>query len=411
MKPHFDYTGTTDFEGLSPNTVYQYRVGYTIADMELAELQAVLDAKNTVLDWDQGQWIETRTAQGANGNISFVFGSCRYLSRLQLADKRGDKTFRSILEDMPSAPLDLFLMVGDQIYADDFSVLDPDSRLEEFWGKYRDAYKQPYFRELMSRVPTYMVLDDHEILNNWHKDMLDKCENDEEHKLCRLFVSAMQAYHSYQLVHGPGFDPSPGPREVNTPRKLWYHFDCGRAKFFVLDTRTERSPRAREMVSKAQLKALRDWMLANKSAVKFVVSAVPFFPDPKHGIDDKWGGFVGQRDSIISDIVDNNVTRVTFISGDIHASGYATMVDESKPDNPIHQIISSPFWWPLSPGDDAYFNTRKPATQLPGSLKITRAKYFTDDDNYVRVSTTGNGLKVECRGRKRKKLGDATLSF
>src|SRR5205814_8707730 len=105
---------------------------------------------------------------------SYIVGSCRYLLRIfggSFFDSRGDKTFYSILDQMDSQtnpqPVDALIMVGDQIYADDLNFLAPDTSIDQYLERYRDAFTQPYLRELMSRVPTYMVLDDHEIEDNW----------------------------------------------------------------------------------------------------------------------------------------------------------------------------------------------------------------------------------------------------
>jgi alkaline phosphatase D len=83
-------------------------------------------------------------------------------------DNRGDKTFRSILEQIERGePLDRVLMVGDQIYADDLNFLSPDEQVDEYLARYRDAFSQKYVKKMMSQVPVFMTLDDHEIENDW----------------------------------------------------------------------------------------------------------------------------------------------------------------------------------------------------------------------------------------------------
>ena len=57
-------------------------------------------------------------------------------------------------------------MCGDQIYADDLNVGFPAWQLEHYNLRYRVAFSQPFIRELMARVPTFMILDDHEIEDN-----------------------------------------------------------------------------------------------------------------------------------------------------------------------------------------------------------------------------------------------------
>ena len=49
----------------------------------------------------------------------------------------------------------------------DETVIAPDRTLDAYNERYREAFSQPYIRELMSRIPTYMTLDDHEIEDAW----------------------------------------------------------------------------------------------------------------------------------------------------------------------------------------------------------------------------------------------------
>ena len=234
MLPKFDFTGIVNFGGLRTNTTYRYRVGYVLAELEPKELNRL---RNANFQWEDDSWNEFRTNPSERSDISFLLGSCRYLSRLRVFDNRGDKTFRSAVKHLEEHAVNALIMVGDQIYADDFWKFDPDKEQEEYFRKYRNAFKQPNIRKLMSKVSTYMILDDHEIINDWNKDFMEEDENMRE-----LLVSALSAYHPYQMVHGPAYKPSNNPEEDTTPTRFWYNFDCGKGAFFALDTRTERSP-------------------------------------------------------------------------------------------------------------------------------------------------------------------------
>ena len=405
MMPHFDWTGVTEFSGLRANQSYRYRAGYVLSDLELDEIHGMSSA----LEWDQPQLIECRTAPRQNANITFIFGSCRYLDRFGAFARRGDKTFRSVLETLDGQRLHALLMAGDQIYADDLVFVDPDLHLEEYRGKYRRAFAQDYIRRLMSSVPTYMILDDHEIRNNWTRDKL----NDSEENRNR-FLNAMNAYQSYQVIHGPAFDPTVGSRDDPTPRSYWYAFDCGRASFFVLDTRTERSPLQDRMISPAQMRALKEWMIEKQSRVKLVVTSVPFFPDRRNreADDDKWVAFSAQRQEILEHIRAHEVQPIVFLAGDLHASGWATAGCSDRPDLKIHHLISSPFYFPASPGSSERFENLSVLEEVDGrQYRVEEAEFFTDKDNYTLVTVTSNRLRVTCFGRKNQKLGEKTIRF
>ena len=405
MMDHFDWTGITEFAGLEANRSYRYRAGYVLSDLEPDEINMMSPA----LEWDQPQLIECRTAPRPNANISFVFGSCRYLDRFGAFAGRGDKTFRSVLETLNGQRLQALLMLGDQIYADDFNFVDPDLHLKEYRRKYRRAFGQEHIRRLMSSVPTYMILDDHEIKDNWTRDEMSGDETNRQR-----FANAMNAYHSYQVIHGPAFEPTTDSREDPTPRAYWYTFDCGRASFFVLDVRTERTPLHRQMINPAQMRALKQWMTEKQNRVKLVATSVPFFPDRqnKEADDDKWAAFSDQRLEIFEHIRAHDVQPIIFLTGDIHASGWATAGCSDHPNLKIHHLISSPFYFPASPGSNERFENLSVLEEVGGrQYRVEEAEFFTDKDNYTLVTVRSDRLEVTCFGRKNQTLGRKQIRF
>ncbi|MEE8584253.1 MAG: alkaline phosphatase D family protein, partial [Acidobacteriota bacterium] len=66
--------------------------------------------------------------------------------------------------------------------------------------------------------------------------------------------------------------------------------------------------------------ALKNWLDDGSGRVKFIVSAVPVFPDGKRDSEDKWSGHIKQRTELLEFIRRNAIRRVVFLSGDIHCS-------------------------------------------------------------------------------------------
>ncbi len=404
MMPTFDFTGIIDFGGLSPNQSYEYQIGYFFADGEPGQMTI-----DTADDWEDAATGTFRTAVPLRTpTASFVFGSCRYLLRLfggSFFDTRGDKTFRSINRQIDAGrSTDLLLMVGDQIYADDLAFLGPDDRLDEFLSRYRKVFGQPHLRKLMGRIPTYMCLDDHEISNDWGQDRFKK-EQD-------LFAAAIHAYECYQFVHGPGFQFSGRPDRSDTPCKLWYTFRHGKSAFFVMDTRTERFSASKppQLITPEQMNALKRWLVAPGGTTKFVVTSVPFFPDSHSGAQDQWSGFDHQRIEILDFICTRKVSKVVFLSGDVHCSMAGQLKCSSDPNFLVTSIISSSFFWPYPQGQASAF-------KLKGTLSTGKAGTYTlsgfgkihSKDNFTRVSTDGAKLKIEFFERKGGLLGSRTL--
>lgn len=311
MNPNFDMTGVAVVAGLSPEKSYQYEAGYFFSDVELD------DAPLRKIDWGDSSSGSFMTASDDDSKPrNLVIGSCRYLLKTffgSFFDDRGDKTFRSILKQIENGdPVHQLIMMGDQIYADDLNALNPDKTIDQFYRRYREAFSQKYLRALMSQVPTYMTLDDHEIEDNWPSKASEKDWK-------TLFPVAIHAFLSYQLSHSPKIAIK-NNRMQGTPESFWYDYTDGCIDVFVTDSRTERylgeCTDSREMLSQKQFSALKRWLKDGSGRVKIIVTSVPFFPDMTSGENqDKWSGFSRQRQEILTHIEQNQIRKVTFFQG------------------------------------------------------------------------------------------------
>ncbi len=416
MKRHFDYTAVVDFDELLPGTAYDFQFGYVTTAQDLAAAP-----KSTNLKWTSASVGCVQTApENDRDQISLIFGSCRYILSVwggAIWDERGDKVYRSINrqidgyteqsawkdEDRNTDPIptDLVLMVGDQIYADDLNFVSPDDSLEDYLKRYRLTFSQDHVRRLMSRLPTYMMLDDHEIEDNWTQDRVSEKGG--------KFGSAMHAYQSYQMIHGPAYEPELG--QVN---KIWYSFRHGSADFFVLDTRTERfiENRTPRIIGDRQMRALLAWLLTPTNTIKFVVSSVPMFPDGRTRSKDKWSGFEAQRLQVLDFIRDHAIKRVVFLSGDVHCSMTSVLGCSTHSDFKVHSIISSSFFWPYPQGQDSDFDLTGVLSRSGESrYEITKTSDVISSDNFTRVTGDSKGICVEVYDRKGYKKDCQEYSF
>jgi len=391
LNPNFDLTGVAVVEGLSANTTYSYQVGWIFSDLDSAQLD--LEA---ALEWEGLFEYSFTTPPDDQRERSFVFGSCRYLLRLfggTVFDSRGDKTFRTILQQLEAGrQTDALLMVGDQIYADDLNFLHADTSVDQFYARYRDAFTSPQLRLLMSRVPTYMTLDDHEIEDNWPRSA-DGAD------YARKFPAAIHAYQTYQLSHSPIF-PVKNGRLEGTLDALWYTFRDGTAEFFMADTRTERHLAGQhpQMIGTAQLEALKFWLSNGSGCVKFIASGVP--PFAASG-DDKWDGFIEQRDLILDFIQQAEIRRVVFLSGDVHASFTSELGADTDPQFKVFSIVSSAFFWPYPHPMRGQFQESGPIkSNSKNSYRILNRSSVVVTDNFTRVTANRETLLVEVFTRK-----------
>lgn len=428
LKREYDRTGTVDFFDLFPEMSYEIRVASLsiettdpLENLEDDEIFSTLPPPATWLKELESlnpastiASVKTFPPAGTD-KLSFIFGSCRYPSGI-LGKKRADKIFNAILEkitDQKEITPNFFMMVGDQIYADilpkDLGILVANNELE-FHQRYHSAFASKNTRNLLKQITTYMILDDHEIEDNWVMGRLHQSGKRS------LFNCAIQAYLSYQWIHGPrNFD------------RLFYTFEAGSFPFFVLDGRTQRIRDDEDydlsdnhLLGRpsngsgypGQIDLLCDWLVAKQkksgNRPKFIVTASVFVPneistagDSNKNIrnkcqDDAWAAFPNTRDQLLKTITDNLIQNVVFISGDIHCFNTSKIDFADKNGNPVNlnafSIVSSAFYWPYpfangNPNDYVH-DSRKQNDNFEISNGYTmqyKTSNFVQDNNFCKV--------------------------
>lgn len=263
--------------------------------------------------------------------LDFALASCRY-SATMIDRERADATFgrlRDLVEDKEKgAPApSLLLLAGDQIYADATAGLfDPKNRRARFYDAYREVWTAPNAREVLRQLPTYMMLDDHEVSDDWHPEDPD----DDNHKMRN---EGLNAFEEYQLAHSPTVFASQRLSAAVPVRYTHYYYDftAGGFGFFVCDTRTGRTGRTRIM-KYCQFRALREWLedqeKENGNRPKFVLSpsvVVPFLNATRGkkayaARSDGWDGFPDSLRDLFGFIARKRIRNVVFLCGDPHFS-------------------------------------------------------------------------------------------
>jgi alkaline phosphatase D len=455
----YDRTGCTDFEGLKAETIYTVRMGSLSLDSTDAlllvsdeDVVARLPNPSTwrqdlrALPAEESEAVFRTPADSDGDGLSFIFGSCRYPGLFWGKEKRADAVFGPIYDRFQN-PEDgkcpaFFLMVGDQIYADMLNRLVPIARAdtpEEFRDRYLKAFGSRNMRRLLRSVPTYMILDDHEIEDNWVRGRLDRSDK----RL--LFNYAISAYMSYQWLHGPR----------NFDKRLYYNFTCQGFPFFVLDERTQRirddddrnlednhllGYPAKNPDYKGQIDHLCDWLRDQQDRIgnrlKFIVSPTVFVPNPVASINDNkkwksdsWPAFPITRRQLLRTIVDHNVHNVVFLSGDIHCSNVAAMTFHHDQDGELplkaFSITSSAFYWPFpfADGDpldyvhDSHAEHDSHAKNddfdiIEGQVSMRyRSWSFEQDDNFTQVDIEADRIIVRTFNKKGQLLTRAVLDI
>ncbi len=308
-----DCCGAVLVDGLEPDRRYYYTI--------------LLDGEPALESGESRRYsFQTFPSEEADlTELSFAFGSC---FKPQLY-RPGDRIFSGLQSAAKDLGLRFFLMVGDNVYADDYIQKlrprlgrPPVARLIELYREaYRHTWDAPRFREFLAGIPTFMIFDDHEFWDNWGNDPADR-------QNLELFSAAAKAYQEYQDCHNPDF----GERQQLQEGRYYYTFDYGPVGFFVLDCRTRRNPQAtpfRTIMGEEQREALYTWLSENDARypLKFIVSSVPisFVAMPSWIINalhtrtgDQWLGYAEERQELFRFISRNQIRGVHFLSGDIH---------------------------------------------------------------------------------------------
>jgi hypothetical protein len=242
-------TAVVDFDGLSSGLAHDYAL--------------VLQRGLRRFTLASGRF---RTPEEDQPRISFAFGSCHLPTLSGTVENPSEAAILSLERWQRLADrrdYEFLLLTGDQIYGDGIENKWPD---DEWFPRYLRRYRQLWayrpMRQVLRNVPTYMILDDHDVADDFGTVLEDFQRID----------AALNIYRAFQHALNPGDKDDP-----NSP--LHYHFRWGPASFFVMDGRTRRQEFAGAPVfGREQLAALQEWAASPETLASdliFFIAPVP----------------------------------------------------------------------------------------------------------------------------------------
>ena len=319
--PGRDYTSVVQLQDLRPGVRYAYEVD--------ADGARVRGAFPTSPDADAERPVRLQWS----GDLGGV-GYCRDA-------EDGYRIFRAMTRRRP----DLFLFVGDTIYADhgcgtSAHVPIPVSvarSLDDFRAKHRYNRADPTVQTFFQTTSVYPIWDDHEVRNNF-------VGPDDP-----LMPAGRRAFQEYFPVLGPPEEPTRLYRAVRWGRHV---------EVFILDTRQYRSSNAtpdgphKSMLGTAQRRWFLDAAAASNATWKLVVTSVPLaiFTGGRHA--DSWSsasvlgyprpgtGFTHERDLLLRELRGRGVRNVVFLSGDVHHAEHIR--HQPAADYVVHELTAGP---------------------------------------------------------------------
>jgi phosphodiesterase/alkaline phosphatase D-like protein len=394
LKAENGYTGVAPISGLFPDTSYYY----------------ALTLGSQPPDPIDGPYPEFTTfpLPGQPRPFSFAFGSC-----FRPVDEHSGKIFRELELHRKLDELRFILMIGDQIYADDYNHNGLNSvacNLDEYRQVYQHVWSNQPLRELLKNLPAFMILDDHEVDDDWTWADADRQRAQIpiwnrilrwlrrrapwEWKIPQQRVQdALQAYWEHQGMHAPPLELPLGLDQKDQyvldpadPGSLAYTFTFGAAAFFVMDSRTMRvkSRSKQSILGEEQWQALEGWLLAVKDdyPLKFLVSsgAVLF----QMWVDlarDRWSGFPQERQRLLHFLAANEIEGVYILCGDLHST-HAIRTELYGPQGqalPLWEFCSSPF-------------EQQPNWLARHTYSPVRNRLIRDQKNYFTIAENNFGV-------------------
>ena len=334
-------------------------------------------------------------------DFAFALGSCQYPANLLDGPiAQGSLTRMAARLDQ----LDFAIFAGDQIYADATAgLMDPVRSDERFDLPYETALRSPPMREIMRRAQVHMLIDDHEIVDNWEPPCATN--TDAARHADKLLHQGLRAYWKYQRLDS---------HARAAARSVSYQFDHGNAGFYMLDTRSGRAyrqpgaPQQALMFAADEMLHLQQWLRANKSQLKFIVSPAIVLPRRlamlNSGQDhasrsDAWEAYPATLQAVFDAIVDEGIDNTVFLSGDEHLPCVARAT-LSKPGRSPRKIVSihasglySPFPFANSKADD--FVRESESFDLGEVRCHVRTDFIPEGHVFAQVSACFSGAEPQ----------------
>lgn len=393
--PDTDFTLSVPLEPLTPATRYRYRVLVDSVDHASEPMPGSLAATG-----------EVTTLPDPAQSVPLTFAWSGDLGGQERC-RQGQAGY-PIFDVIGAQRPDFFIFLGDTIYADGICSAPPNepgagfvaTNLQEYRLRHRYQRGAPALRRLLSRVPLYVIWDDHEVKDNFAGPYEPK------------MADGRQALREYWPMATQAGDPDRMYRSVRYGADL---------ELFILDTRQYRSRNsdpdgpAKTMLGAAQLAWLLDGLRASTATWKAVVTSVPL-SIPKGGGAaapgyDGWAGgppggsatgsgsegtgFERERQVIVDRILADQIKNVVFLAGDVHYVQANAYDPDGDGRVDFHEFVAGPLsarfgrMTPPNPGlhptvllnDGGYSNF--------GLVRVTAEAFevaFVDDTSKTRFS-------------------------
>jgi alkaline phosphatase D len=249
-------------------------------------------------------------------------------------------------QDVAEQDLAFVVFLGDYIYESApkaSGYVRPDvtaepHTLEQYRNRYAQYHLDTNLQAAHAAHPFVVILDDHEVVNNWAGDVVPDPEPQSVESFRRRRIAAFRAYWEHLPLP---FSARPRGEDAQFYRRLSF----GRlATLSMLDTRQYRSGQpativeandpSRTMTGRRQEKWLLEGLIGSRAGWNLVGNQTMMAQSdrvagPGQAFDfDNWDGYRAQRRRLLSIAAAAKVRNLVVLTGDRHA----TWVSDLKPD-------------------------------------------------------------------------------
>ncbi len=303
-----DFTLAVPLEGLTPATRYRSYISIGTKAHDGKSTEARVAAQ-----------VEFTTLPDVNSHVPMTIAWSGDLGGQQRC-RRGAAGY-PIFDVMRTQQPDLFLFLGDTLYADGMCPSPPNepgadflaTTLDEYRARHRYQRGAEALRRLLETTPVYAIWDDHEVRNNFAGPFETQ------------MPAGRQALREYWPIRVASDDTQRLYRTVHAGADL---------ELFILDTRQYRSSNAdrdgpaKTMLGEQQLEWLLTGLTESTATWKVIVTSVPLSIPKGGGVsvlgNDGWAGgkdgtgFERERQVIVDYILGRRMKNVVFLGGDVH---------------------------------------------------------------------------------------------
>ena len=349
-------------------------------------------------------------AQGEPPRVHLAVASCQY-PHGPLDRGPAQASLEGMARVADAGGLDLALFLGDQVYADATAgLVDATRRDERYEGPHETAQRAHGLRSVLARVPTVMLLDDHELVDNWEPRPQNA---DARLALWRTREDALRdgrwGYWKYERLR-------PQLREQPKRDLADKDFVFAGLPIYLADTRTGREARGSgtnagpaHILSTwtgdgnpSQFERLEAWLEQHRDVPKVVATPSLLLPrraevvaDPSAAPrSDAWDGYPASLHRLLDFLLRKQIQHTVFLSGDEHHALVCEVALEpaaSATDNrhPIRltSVHSSALYAPFPFANGHPADLSDEAFVTPGGTRVTmKTRFAPPGDGWTRVS-------------------------